>query len=104
MNVLTPSRDSLLDAIYESIDEVNQQLAPEHQIVKSLATSLFDGTNGLDSLSHVTLIALIEEKCHDRFGVSISFSDDNPGDALDTIAAIVSFLELRLASQPLHRQ
>jgi acyl carrier protein len=96
MNTVTPSRESLFEIIYQSIDDVNQQLAPEQQIVKLPDTSLFDSTHGLDSLTYVTLVALIEEKCEDRFGVSVSLSEDNAGESFETIESLVSFLELRL--------
>ena len=98
MNPIAPSRDSLFETIYQSIDDVNQQLAPEQQIVKSAETSLFDGTHGLDSLTYVSLVALIEEKCEERFGVSVSLSEDNAGESFETIESLVSFLEVRLNS------
>jgi acyl carrier protein len=96
MNIVAASRESLFATIYQSIDDVNQQLAPEQQIVKSPSTSLFDGTHGLDSLTYVTLVALIEEKCEDRFGVSVSLSEANAAESFETIESLVAFLELRL--------
>jgi acyl carrier protein len=90
------SRNEILKMLYESIDDVNQQLLPEQRIVKSLDTPLLGGTSPLDSLAYVNLIALIEEKCEERFGVSISLSDAEEADSFDDLGSLLSFLEQRV--------
>ena len=46
---MKPTKDELLDIIYQSLDEVNEQLPSDQLIQKSLDTTLVGRAGGLDS-------------------------------------------------------
>jgi acyl carrier protein len=69
------SRQTILALLYESIDEVNEQLAQEEWLQKSPDLVLIGNVASMDSLAFVNFIALVEEKCEDRFGAALTLTD-----------------------------
>ena len=69
------TKEELLDIIYQSLEEVNEQLPNGDQIQKSLDATLVGGVGGLDSLGFVNFVALVEEKCAHKYGVALSLTD-----------------------------
>src|SRR5437868_12170902 len=65
------TKEQLVGIIYESLEQVNEQLPCDQQIEKSLETRLIGGSAGLDSLAFVNFIALVEEKCARNYGNSL---------------------------------
>jgi acyl carrier protein len=72
---MKPTKDELVDIIYQSLEEVNEQLPSDAQLRKSLDTTLVGGAGGLDSLGFVNFVALVEEKCADKYGISFTLVD-----------------------------
>ena len=68
-------RDEILDILYQCIDELNEQLAPEQRLPKAPHTSLFGDARGLDSLGFVNFIALVEAESENRFRIALSLTD-----------------------------
>jgi acyl carrier protein len=67
------TRQKVLDAIYEAIQEVNDQFSLN--VVPSEATALTGEGSAYDSLGFVNFIASLEEKCDVRFGLQLSLTD-----------------------------
>ena len=81
--------------VYDAIDELNEQYAEENQLAKTLDTALLGDAGRLDSVGFVNLIALVEEKCQDEFGVCISLTNDleTEGDnALKTVGSFIDYV------------
>ena len=57
------TKEELLDIIYQSLDEVNEQLPSETRFGSRWRRRSLDGRDGLDSLGLVNFVALVEEKC-----------------------------------------
>jgi acyl carrier protein len=60
----------------ESIDELNSQMQGEAELVYSPEERLLGRTGKLDSISFVTLVAIIEEKLLDSTGKEIYLVTD----------------------------
>jgi acyl carrier protein len=103
MSLTEPSMDvtkeRVLEVIYASVREVNEQRSQNQQLTCSPDTPLGDGT-ALDSLSFVNFVALVEEKCEDAFGGSIVLSQagDAPSssDPFQTLESLAQFIEREL--------
>lgn len=91
------------EIVFQSIDEVNQQLLPEQQIDKSIETVLVGNESPLDSMSLVTLIVVVEGKLIDKFGVSITLMDERATLAEEnpfrTVATFVDYIAVLLDEQ-----
>ena len=72
---MKPIKEELIDIIYQSLEEVNEQLPNEAQIQKSPDATLVGQAGGLDSLGFVNFIALVEEKCAHKYGIAVSLMD-----------------------------
>ena len=62
--------------VYDSIDELNQQLDDDNKLKKSLDTKLFGGSSKLDSLGLINLIVNIEQNIEDEFDLSLTIADE----------------------------
>jgi acyl carrier protein len=71
---MPPSKEQVLAAIYESIDEVNSQFSLS--VPKEERTPLVGNSGAFDSLGFVNFIADLEERCQRRFGIQLSLTDD----------------------------
>ena len=68
--------DKILNAVYESLDDISEQLSLKNKLVKSKDTILFGQSGEIDSLGLVTLIVMTEEKIEDEFDKSIVLADE----------------------------
>src|SRR5215470_7607692 len=81
--------------VYGAIEELNEQFADENRLEKLPGTILLGDAGRLDSLGFVNLIALVEERCEEAFGLSISITeslgngDSNP---LTTVGDLVNYV------------
>jgi hypothetical protein len=73
---MTPQDHDVLDAIYQALHSLNEERAAAEQIVVGPDTCLFGEGSALDSLSLVSVIVDLETLVADRFGRSISLTDD----------------------------
>ena len=62
--------------VYDSIDELNQQLSEDDRLIKSLDTKIFGSNSKLDSLGLVSLIVMVEQNIENEFDVSITIADE----------------------------
>ncbi len=99
---MKPTKEELLDIIYQSLEEVNEQLPNDQQIQKSLGATLVGRAGGLDSLGFVNFIALVEEKCAHKYGVTVSLTDtsSHEDDALEDVGKFADYLFQRLTTLP----
>ena len=93
------TREKIIEVLYESIAELNEQRSKDQRMALSPQTPLGEGS-GLDSLGFVNLVALIEEKCDDRFGrtlvLSVPHIDPAAHDPFETVDSLAKFLEVIL--------
>ena len=69
-------RKTIEKLIFNSIEEINEQLPLEQQLTQSTKTVLFGKDGKLDSLGLVTLLVLIEQNIEDEFDLSITIADE----------------------------
>lgn len=96
MSVDPKYRDTILQLIFDSIDEVNEQLPAPLRIAKAIDAPLTIGGGGLDSLAYVNLIAALEEKCENLFGVFVSLSEGATPSGFDTVGGLADVIESKL--------
>jgi|SRR5262245_8485043 len=96
------TREKIIEVLYESIGELNEQRGEDQQLACSPQTPL-EGGGGLDSLGFVNFVALVEEKCHDRFGRTLVLSGAkvNPTarDPFETVSSLAEYIELDLTDR-----
>jgi hypothetical protein len=95
---MKPTKEQLIDIIYECLGEVNEQLPNDAQIQKSPDTILVGRAGGLDSLGFVNFIALVEAECAHRYGVTVSLMDASSREdaALEDVGSFADCLFQRL--------
>jgi len=69
-------KEKILGLVYDSIDELNQQLSEQDRLEKSLETRLFGGNSKLDSLGLINLIVAVEQNIEDEFDISLTLADE----------------------------
>ncbi len=98
------TRQNIVQILDECIDELNEQLNKEQRLSKTPETPLLGNGGGLDSLGFVNLVALVEEKCQERFGRSLVLaeSDAKQGtrNPFDTVGTLAEYIEHVLAGNP----
>jgi acyl carrier protein len=99
---MKPTKEELIGIIYESLEEVNEQLPDDEQIQKSPDAALVGRAGGLDSLGFVNFIALIEEKCAYKYGIALSLTDTSLHEdgALEDIGRFADSLFQHLKKTP----
>ncbi|TKJ17317.1 hypothetical protein CEE44_02155 [Candidatus Woesearchaeota archaeon B3_Woes] len=65
--------EKILKAIYDAIDEVNDQLPKEQRLLKNKNTTLF---GKLDSLGLVNFIILVEQNIENLFNKTINLNNE----------------------------
>ena len=92
-------KEKILQLIFDSIDELNEQLPNEMQLMKSTKTVLFGSTGQLDSLGLVNLLVIIEQNIEEEFDVSITIADEramsqkhSPFKTIGTLADYIDML------------
>ena len=69
-------KEKIIQVIYTTIDEINQQFDTEEKIDKNINTILFGENGKLDSLGLINLITGVEQNIEDEFDVSITLADE----------------------------
>ena len=95
---MKPTKEELIDIIYQCLGEVNEQLPNDQQIQKSPDATLVGGAGGLDSLGFVNFIALVEEKCAHKYGITVSLMEASSDEdaALENVGSFADSLFQRL--------
>lgn len=98
---LSTTREQILEALYESITALNEQRGQHQQLAPSAATPLLGDKSGLDSLGFVNLVALVEEKCQERFNKTLVLTDaaakPDLRDPFESVGTLAEYIELALA-------
>lgn len=96
------TREALVTAVYESIDELNRSLPPERQLSRGLATSLQTKTGAVDSLGLTMLLVDLEQRVEKIVGTyvplvdgSIASDEESP---LTTVETLVSYIERQITA------
>src|SRR5438132_6293565 len=77
-------RQGILQAIFASIDEINETLPDNRKLEKSAETRLFGRQGGLESLEFVNFIVLLEQRIGDEFGLAVTLADEKAIDRKST--------------------
>ena len=93
-------KEIILETIYDSIDELNEQLSNEKQLTKSTKTVLFGNSGQLDSLGLVKLLIIIEQNIADNLDKSITIADERAisqkHSPFKTIGTLANYIDMRL--------
>ena len=86
--------------IYDSIDELNQQLSEDDRLIKSSDTKLFGSNSKLDSLGLVSFIVMVEQNVDDEFSVSLTLADERAmsqkNSPFRTLGSLIDYIEILL--------
>ena len=87
------TRNDVLDIIFGALRSLNTERADDEQIATAPETRLFGPDASLDSLSLVSVIVDVESGVGDRYGKTVSLTDDeamsqpvSPFSTVDTLA------------------
>lgn len=83
-------RDAIREAVYQAVDDLNEQLPRPQRLAKTPTTPLLGPAATLDSLGLVNLIAATQTRIEGAIGIRISLID---GDLLAGGSQHVSTLE-----------
>ena len=99
-------KETVMNIVYESVDEVNENRPDKPAIIKSPATILFGKKSTLDSLGLVSLIVTIEQKIEEQLGATITIADEramsqasSPFKTIDSLMNYVAMLLDEINSQ-----
>lgn len=97
----------ILEALFRTVDEVNQQLGPERGIrEKSLDVCLYGPSSRLDSLAFVTFIVLAEQQIDDEFHVTLTLADEKAmsqkNSPFRSIGALAEYIAELLEQKNIH--
>lgn len=70
-----PTDPKIRDIIFEVIDEVNESLAEEKRVPKSLDVPLYGPQGGLDSLGLTVFIVALEQRLEKDLGLVVSLAE-----------------------------
>ena len=92
-----------MQLIFNSIDELNEQLLNDIQLQKSKETILFGENGQLDSLALVNLIVIIEQNIEDKLNVSITIADEQAmsqkHSPFRTIETLMNYIQILLKDE-----
>lgn len=90
------NRESILNVIYDSLDELNEIAAEKYSFTHSEQEVLFGRAGKLDSLDLVNLLVIIEEKLENEFEVVITIANEraiseknSPFSNIDRLASFI---------------
>lgn len=64
------------EALFEAIDEINQQQPEDQQVQKKMDTPLFGNDGVLDSYALVNLIVSVEQKIQEKLDLAVTLADE----------------------------
>lgn len=92
-----PNHEKIVQAVYNAVDEMNEQLPKGVKIEKSLDAGLYGSTGKLESIDVVGFIIEVEDQIKSEFGVSITIADDRAmsqkNSPLLTLGSLTAYLE-----------
>ena len=66
----------IINLIYKSVNELNEQTDHDLKLKKSTNTVLFGSKGEINSLGLVNLLVIIEQNIEDEFDISITIADE----------------------------
>ena len=91
--------ERILQAIYNAVAEINEQLPKGKSLAMSPETVLFGRSGQLDSLGLVSLIVAVEQNIQAEFGSDVTLADEramsqrnSPFQTIASLAAYISHL------------
>jgi D-alanine--poly(phosphoribitol) ligase subunit 2 len=95
--------EKIKKVVFDSIDDFNDFNDADFSLEKSEDEVLFGKGGGLDSLSLVNLIVIIEEKIEDELGESITIANDKAmsqtNSPFSTVKSMVNFITMILGAE-----
>ena len=95
---MTINKSSVQEIIRSSIGEMNESLADEKKVEKSLNLILYGSSSSVDSLSFVGLIVSIEDSISSAYGVELDIMEliENDVNTVDTAKSLLELLSKNL--------
>jgi acyl carrier protein len=97
------TRQTLLESIYGTVDQLNRQLPDGSQLEKAGNTVLTGEGGHLDSLGLINFIVALEQKLRDDFDAEIVLTSEEvlsgPDGHLKTIDSLTDYLLTQLAER-----
>ena len=94
-------KQTLLDIIYEVIDEINEIGNLEEKLKKSPDTQLYGPDGQMDSMSIVSMITQVEQEVEDRFDTPVSLTSEKgmsqKNSPFKSIKSLVDFIDGELS-------
>ncbi len=92
--------NDILAAIFDAIDEVNQQLPEDQRLGKSGEALLTPGLSKLDSLGFINLVVTVEQNIQQSFDKTITLTNDEmfseSGGPFGTVQTLADHIALLL--------
>lgn len=89
------NREIVINAAHRAIEEMNEELPPDRQLVKSTDTPLYGAKGALDSLGLVRLIVTMEQLVEEQLGCTITLASDKAfsqtRSPFSTVGALVEY-------------
>ena len=70
------SKEQVQRIVFDTIDEINEQLPQENQLIKAEDTILVGKNGELDSLGLVNLIVATEQRIEEELDISVTLADE----------------------------
>ena len=90
--------EKIIQVIFDTVDELNEQYTEEQRLAKSIDTVLFGEGGKLDSIGVVTLIVATEQKLEEIFGISLTLADEKAmsqeRSPFRTIGSLADYIEM----------
>ena len=97
---MNPSREQIFGIVYAGLDELGPLMRRGRSLEKSPSTIIMDSGTGLDSLAFINLVASIEQKLEQGYGVTLMLTQAESGgrgeNPFATVESIVSYIEFLL--------
>ena len=94
------THEQVRSTVFRVLDELNEQRAPHEQLPKDDSVPLVGLDGYLDSLGLVNLIALLEEKVEQEFGMSLNLIDGlGDGSGFASVGELVTLVGGLLADR-----
>ena len=95
--------DRITKMIFDSIDEINEQLPDGDKVEKTLDAVLYARHGKLDSLKLVELVVAVEQRIEEEFDVAITLADERAvsqtRSPFATVGSFAQYIASRLESQ-----
>ena len=90
------NRRVVQDALYASLDELNEERSTDDQLAKAATTRLYGKGAALDSIDLVHLVVLLEQEIADHSEQSVTITDANAmsenHSAFQTVGTLVDYV------------